>query len=961
VFNPFPGLRPFEPDEDHLFFGREAETADLLRRLRSTRFVSVIGTSGSGKSSLVRSGLVPTLQGGFMVGAGSSWRIAMLRPGESPIGNLAAALAADDILGPGDDLGPARTVLLEATLHRSSSGLVDAVRQARIPRDDNLLLVVDQFEELFRFRRSRRIEGSRDEAAAFVKLILEATKQNDIPIFVVLTMRSDFIGDCMDYPGLPEAVNAGQFLVPRLTRDELRSAITGPVAVGGGTIAPRLVLRLLKDLGDDQDQLPLLQHVLMRTWEVWAERQEVDQAPDAPIDIADYEAVGGLRDALSRHAEEAYVETGSEASRQIVERLFKALTDRFSDHRGVRRPTSVRDLAAICEATEAQVIELVDIFRRPGRSFLMPPASIPLRPDSIVDLSHESLMRCWTRLIGWAEEERVSAAAYHRLSQASAWHEEGTAGLWRNPELELALAWRRDNRPTAAWARRYDDSFERAMSFLDQSAAERTREERAREWARKRELRRAQWAAGILAAMLLAAVALAYVAWRESARAEMNLSLARDAVDQTLASSDRDPTRVGADVPQMEEFRRELLGKAQSFYLAFLEQSPRSEELRRELAFARFRLGHISRLLEKPEEAAKEYQDAIASFESLSAAYPGNPEYRQALANSYNWLGETLRPFESRFPDARRAYDSALRIQEGLLREAPESATYQEERARTLYNRGILLGTRAHTEETSFRAAESDFRAAIALLEPLTARTNDARSLQELARAYNNLASLIVSDQARVADALALYERAIAIDERLVILDPRNRDYKLELAKFCNNLAYLLRERGELDRARKRSDQALALLENLASPVPSLGVEQADAHNLRGLILQGGASGAEDEFRRSLEIYAKLARSPDVPLRPEFHLRFGELLLNLAAFSKNTNDARSREILADAVTLYGEIARKIVATAPPADMKLVLENLARLVPELAPGDRPRVTELHETLERELQAGPARRQ
>ena len=94
-------------------------------------------------------------------------------------------------------------------------------------------------------------------------------RRRDLPIYVVLTMRSDFIGDCMDYPGLPEALNHGQYLVPRMTRDELRSAITGPVAVAGGDIAPRLVRRLLNDIGDNQDELPLLQHALMRTWEHW--------------------------------------------------------------------------------------------------------------------------------------------------------------------------------------------------------------------------------------------------------------------------------------------------------------------------------------------------------------------------------------------------------------------------------------------------------------------------------------------------------------------------------------------------------------------------------------------------------------------------------------------------------------------------------------------------------------------
>src|SRR5580704_2203637 len=417
MFNPFPGLRPFEADEDHLFFGREKEIDELLRRLRLCRFLSIIGTSGSGKSSLVRSGLIPSLYGGFMVNTSPSWRIAIMRPGEDPIRHLAAALNSPDVIGTTGELEGTNSVLLEATLQRGTRGLVEAVRQARALSGDNLLIVVDQFEELFRFRRNAQLENSRNEAAAFVKLLLEATRQEEIPIYVVITMRSDFIGDCMDFVGLPEAVNSGSFLVPRMTRDELRSAITGPVAVGGGNIAQRLVLRLLNDLGDDYDQLPILQHALMRTWDHWAQRLPSTDA----IDIEDYEAIGTFRHALSIHAEEAYEETGSDDAKRITERIFKALTDTFSDSRGIRRPTSVGDLTGICETSETEVIRIVEIFRRPGRSFLMPPADTSLEQQSIVDLSHESLMRCWARLVGWTAQEKVSAEIYDRLSDATLW------------------------------------------------------------------------------------------------------------------------------------------------------------------------------------------------------------------------------------------------------------------------------------------------------------------------------------------------------------------------------------------------------------------------------------------------------------------------------------------------------------------------------------------------------------
>jgi len=462
LFNPFPGLRPFEAEDDRVFFGREKVIDDLLRRLRLCRFLAIVGTSGSGKSSLVRAGLVPSLFSGFMVSAGSSWRVAAMRPGENPIHQLAVALDTTQVLGTEGELASTNRVLMEATLRRGTRGLIEAVRQARIPREDNLLVVVDQFEELFRFQTSRQVKNSKDEAAAFVKLLLEAAQQDQIPIYVALTMRSDFIGDCMEFPGLPEAINTGLYLVPRMTRNEVQSAITGPVAVGGGTIAHRLVLRLLNDFGDESDQLPVLQHALMRTWDYW----DLHRRSDEPIDIEDYQAIGTLRNALSIHAEESYEEVRKENGQKIVERMLKALTDTFSDPRGVRRPTSVQDLAAICEVSEEEVIQIIEIFRGPKCSFLTPPCPVALEPPSIIDLSHESLMRCWTRLATWAKEEQASASVYVRLSQAARWFAEGTAGLWRTPELELGLRWRRENRPTAAWAERYNSSFKEAMEFL---------------------------------------------------------------------------------------------------------------------------------------------------------------------------------------------------------------------------------------------------------------------------------------------------------------------------------------------------------------------------------------------------------------------------------------------------------------------------------------------------------------
>lgn len=279
--NPYPGLRPFRESEAHLFFGRSEQIDELLAELEQSRFVAVLGASGSGKSSLVKAGVLPALHGGFALRVGSHWRIATFRPGGNPIHSLARALAAREVLGDGETDLVVATAQVEATLRRSSLGLADTARRSPRLRDGRLLVVVDQFEELFRFRQTE-VRGP-GESSAFVRLLIEATRDATAPVDVILTMRSDFLGDCSEFRDLPEMINQGLYLVPRMTRSQLREAITAPAAVGGGAITPRLVQRLLNDAGSDPDVLPVVQHALMRTWDLWAEGGR-----DGAIDLRHY-------------------------------------------------------------------------------------------------------------------------------------------------------------------------------------------------------------------------------------------------------------------------------------------------------------------------------------------------------------------------------------------------------------------------------------------------------------------------------------------------------------------------------------------------------------------------------------------------------------------------------------------------------------------------------------------------
>jgi tetratricopeptide (TPR) repeat protein len=456
--NPFPGLRPFNTDESLLFFGRDGLSDALLEKLRATRFVAVVGTSGSGKSSLVRAGLLPALRGGFMPNAGSGWRVALFRPINNPIGNLAYSLFESGVL-PADAATPPseRLDLIGETLRRSSLGLIEVVRLAGLSRYENVLIVADQFEELYRFEPSSEVEHPREEASAFVKLLLEAKQQTEIPIYVILTMRSDYLGESAHFWGLPEAINSGQFLIPRMDDDERREAIEGPIRVRGATISWALVNRLLNDAGDDPRQLPILQHALMRSWDHW----EKHNSKSEPIAIKNYSAVGGMGQALSIHADEAFEELTSE-QKVIAEKMFKRLTEKGAGKREGRLPATVSEIREVANVEEKEILSVIEAFRKEGRSFLMPPSPTPLTSMTLIDISHESLISGWARLRKWVEDEGDSAKTYARLVDDALRYPEDTK-LLTNPELQSALNWHEREKPNEAWAKRYYTDFGKAL------------------------------------------------------------------------------------------------------------------------------------------------------------------------------------------------------------------------------------------------------------------------------------------------------------------------------------------------------------------------------------------------------------------------------------------------------------------------------------------------------------------
>jgi hypothetical protein len=517
--NPFPGLRPFLPEESDLFFGREGESEEILGKLLKNRFVTVIGASGSGKSSLIYCGVLPRVKK-LGDSNSSSWRILTFRPGNDPVANLAEAflkcIQAEENIN--IDIQSIKTLL-----NSGSDGISKVVSAIKVNSDRKFLILVDQFEELFRYKSAGAGSAFVENSAEFVKLIENAVTRPENNIYSIITMRSDFIGECSHYQGFTQLINSSNYLVPHMNRNNYKAAIEGPVKYAGAAIDQILVETLLADIGDQTDQLPVLQHALMRTWAHW---QELDE-PGRAISITDYDSVGTMSDAMSRHANEAFEEL-SLRGKEICEKTFKTITEKGADNKGIRHPSSVKTIKSVIQCTSDELFEVVEKFRITSRSFITPRQNIPLSDDSVIDLSHESLMRLWDRLKEWVDDEAASVHMYLRLSEASAMYQQAKTTLWRPPDLQLAINWRDQHKPTLTWAQRYDPAFERAMVYLRTSEKEYLAEEDKKIMLQKRQIKRTKIVALILGVASVISMAFMFFAFIQRIQADRQTILAED-------------------------------------------------------------------------------------------------------------------------------------------------------------------------------------------------------------------------------------------------------------------------------------------------------------------------------------------------------------------------------------------------------------------------------------------------
>jgi hypothetical protein len=395
---PYKGLAAFQPEDADLFFGRRLLVDLLISRLQQRTTLVVGGPSGSGKSSVLRAGLLPALAAGALPSS-RQWRVRIFTPGERPVSTLAKELAA---AAPG-----------QAPDADSLRKDPEAVRDAGAP--DGLLLVVDQFEELF------TLCDEPAERDAFLRAVAALSRPRQGGARVVLAVRADFYGACATHPWLAAAINDNHVLVGPMNRDELKEAIEGPARRVGLRLEDGLVDRVLADAGNDAGALPLVAHALVETW---LRRDGV------VLTVAGYEAAGAVAGAIGRTADELWGHLDAAEQRSARHLLLRLVRpgDGTPDTKRLLGWSEVGE-----DTTTRRVLQLFADSR------------LLTLDDRGVQLAHEALIRTWPRLAAWLDESRDELRAGERIEYAAReWERQGRDPdvLYRGAPLAVALEWR---------------------------------------------------------------------------------------------------------------------------------------------------------------------------------------------------------------------------------------------------------------------------------------------------------------------------------------------------------------------------------------------------------------------------------------------------------------------------------------------------------------------------------------
>ncbi|NDC78545.1 MAG: hypothetical protein EBZ67_11835, partial [Chitinophagia bacterium] len=495
----FPGLQPYGAAQAPHFRGRERQVEDLLSVMQASRFIGVVGPEGAGKTSLVTAGLVPALQRGFRGVGGTAWQVCQFQPGITPVENLAFALANIDPEAADPRLSLERQIDYTTMFRADHSGLIHAVNAIGLRDGENLLICIDSLEELFELSGKYLPDmNSGQEAELFVSNIARLLGVPGLPVYVLVTLRSEHIPSLYNFRSLHPYLGTGLYTVPMFRNDDFAEVVRHGLGACRIEAEAETVDALRESFGQDLRQLPQLQTWLRRA----AERYRPAVGTEERVELgANQLSVLGPLDACVPSMLEGFHEGLSERERHVMCQLFSHIAVPGEGQFG-SKPQTVRE---VCERRDIPKTELDGLVRRMGRDL---PGILsatepydkqvdhfreqPIPERSVLTLSNPWLLRGWKRLSDWLEAEREAASLYLRLSEAARMYALGQTALLRPPDLDLFHKWWETFRPQPAWAGQFNTHYRQAEQYLTESLANHRSETERQEKERKEELRKAR-------------------------------------------------------------------------------------------------------------------------------------------------------------------------------------------------------------------------------------------------------------------------------------------------------------------------------------------------------------------------------------------------------------------------------------------------------------------------------------
>lgn len=483
---PYKGLAAYQPEDAEFFFGREGLVDEIVRRVQLNRVLVIGGPSGSGKSSLMRAGLIPAIRAGTLPGS-DHWHVAVFTPGRDPLAELYLQLTRGHT-----ETGSAFTI--DQVMARPS-----LARHIGAAADTPCLIGIDQFEELFTLTPPK-------DRQRFVEALSAMTDPADSKVKIVLSLRADFYAACADIPWLADRISENQVLVGPMTGPELRRAITEPARVASLFLEDPLIDAIIDEAGGEAGSLPLVAHALLETWH----RRQGNM-----MTLEGFREAGGVAGAISQTADALFEQRFDEREQAATKRLFLRLITPGEGTADTRRllPRSEIDRDPAAEIMHRVVEQQTDS------------RLLTVDQDS-VQIAHEALLRTWPRLRAWIEEGRDELRMRQRILRAATdWEAEDRDQdlLYRGTPLLSAVEWA-ENNP--------DQLGELERDFLDNSAESKAREDAAVAERAKRRRRLRNVVISGLAALTIGATIASITAWRASHQAEENRQRAERATDE---------------------------------------------------------------------------------------------------------------------------------------------------------------------------------------------------------------------------------------------------------------------------------------------------------------------------------------------------------------------------------------------------------------------------------------------